>query len=146
MLILDPKQGVRFGVCKDLKDFYREIGCDCIDIARRTIGGKQFDIFVDDEGLLKADAGKRISAVAEEDGALKPQLVGTLVFANHDAMGNTTDLSLDDTLLLSSRVNSIRITDTETGEAFDNYCIVLDPVVKYDVHDFTAWLKGGGKS
>lgn len=145
MLILDPKQGVRFGNCKKLDDFYREIGCSCIDIARRSINGKMFDIFVDDEGLLKADAGEYISATVVEDGEISPQLVGTLVFANHDAAGNTTDLSLDDTLLISSRVCPVKIVNQETGETFTNYCVMLDPVVKYDAHDFTAWL-GGDKS
>ena len=142
MLILDPKDGIRFGNCKELNDFYREIGCDCIDIARRTVGGKMFDIFVDDEGLLKADAGDRISAIAEEDGKLSPQLVGTLVFANHDAAGNTTDLTLDDTMLIASRVKRIVIENRETGEKRANYCIVLDPVKRLDAADFAAWLGG----
>ena len=143
MLILDPKQGVRFGNCKKLNDFYREIGCDCIDIARRSVGGKMFDIFVDDEGLLKADAGECISAIAVEDGEVAPQLVGTLVFANHDAAGNTTDLTLDDTLLISSKVKPVMVVNQETGETFTNYCVMLDPVAKIDAKDFTAWLGGG---
>lgn len=142
MLILDPKQGVRFGNCKKLDDFYREIGCSCIDIARRSIGGKMFDIFVDDEGLLKADAGEHISAVAIEDGEVAPQLVGTLVFANHDAAGNTTDLTLDDTLLISSKVHPVTVANRETGETFTNYCIMLDPIVKMDTQNLTAWLGG----
>lgn len=142
MLILDPKHGVRFGNCKKLDDFYREIGCRCIDIARRSVGGKSFDVFVDDEGLLKSDAGKNVSAIAMEDGSLMPQLVGTLVFANHDAAGNTTDLSLDDTLLISSKIRPVEIANQETGETFTNYCVVLDPVVKMDVKNFTAWLGG----
>lgn len=142
MLILDPKTGVRFGNCKKLDDFYREIGCSCIDIAHRSIGGKAFDIFVDDEGLLKADAGERISAIAMEDGSPFPQLVGTLVFANHDAAGNTTDLSLDDTLLISSKICPVEITNEETGETFTNYCVALDPVVKMDAENLTVWLGG----
>lgn len=132
MLILDPKTGVRFGNCKNLDDFYREIGCSCIDIASLSIGGKTFDIFVDDEGLLKDDAGEHISAIAMEDGSFLPQLVGTLVFANHDAAGNTTDLSLDDTLLISSKICPVEIANRETGETFTNYCVTLDPVVKMD--------------
>lgn len=142
MLILDLKQGVRFGNCKKLDDFYREIGCECIDIARRSVGGKMFDIFVDDEGLLKADASEHISAVAVEDGEITPQLVGTLVFANHDAAGNTTDLTLDDTLLISSKVHPVTVANQETGETFTNYCIMLDPIVKMDTQNLTAWLGG----
>lgn len=127
MIILDPKKGIRFGECKCLDDFYKEIGCDTIDIAHRSIGGKKFDIFVDDEGLLRENCGERVSAVKlEEDGKLTPQLVGTLVFANHDAAGNTTDLSLDDTLAISSRVSKIAVVNKETGERKINYCVFLD--------------------
>ena len=142
MLILDPKQGVRFGNCKKLDDFYREIGCSCIDIVRRSIGGKMFDIFIDDEGLLKTGAGERISAIAMEDGSPFPQLVGTLVFANHDAAGNTTDLSLDDTLLISSKICPVKIANEKTGETFTNYCVALDPIAKTDARDFATWLGG----
>ena len=38
-----------------LQDYYRLIGCDCIEIANREIRGKRYDIICDDEGLLKAE-------------------------------------------------------------------------------------------
>lgn len=38
-----------------LGQFYKLIGCDCIDIAVRSIGGKPYNIVLDDEGLLVAD-------------------------------------------------------------------------------------------
>ena len=77
--------------CSTLQDFYDHIKCDCIDIARREIGGTYYDIIVDDEGLFK----ERLSITAlNSDG--QPMLVGTLLFANHDEEGNTTSLSADD--------------------------------------------------
>lgn len=126
MIILNPKSGVSFGLCKKLDDFYKAIDCTTIDIARRRICGKMFDIFVDDEGLLKDGYETCVSAVIDEDGTIRPNLVGTLVFANHDESGETTDLSLDDTLLISSRITKIKGINKNTGEEYINYCVVLD--------------------
>lgn len=39
----------------DLKAMYAMCNCDCIDIAVRSIGGKPYNIVVDDEGLLKSN-------------------------------------------------------------------------------------------
>lgn len=127
MVILDPKTGVRFGMCNKLDDFYREINCSTIDIAYRYVAGKPYDIFVDDEGLLKEDAEEKVSAVRLNNrGEIVPQLVGTLVFANHDSAGNTTDLSVDDTLAISSRIHEVVVVNQKTGERATNYCVFLD--------------------
>lgn len=37
----------------NLDTYYSEIGCDCIEIPDRCIGGKLFNIICDEEGLLK---------------------------------------------------------------------------------------------
>lgn len=37
---------------KDLDAYYRVLNCRCIDIARRTIGGRAFEIICDDEATL----------------------------------------------------------------------------------------------
>ena len=39
---------------KSLEGYYKLLDCDCIDIVRRKIGGKYFDVICDDEALLKA--------------------------------------------------------------------------------------------
>lgn len=77
--------------CEALDDFYRELKCDTFDIARRQVGSRAFDIFVDDKGALKDDP--IVSAVNHEG---EPMLVGNLVFANHDGAGETTSLSDED--------------------------------------------------
>ena len=142
MLILDPKTGIRLSYCKGLDDFYREIGCDTIDITSRRICGKSFDIIVDDEGLLKEGAETKVSALVQQDGQLAPQLVGTLIFTNHDAAGNTTDLSLDDTFLISSRIHKFTCRNRENDQEHENYCVVLDPVEPITETDIAAWLGG----
>ncbi len=39
-----------------LAEWYRLIKCDLIDIVSRKIGGRYYDIIVDDEGLYKGAA------------------------------------------------------------------------------------------
>ena len=56
-----------------LQDYYRLIGCDCIEITNREIRGKRYDIICDDEGLLKAEP--QVSAV---NGRGEAMLVGNL--------------------------------------------------------------------
>lgn len=125
MVIINPKEGVKFGVVHGLEDMYREIGCDTIDITTRKIGGKVFDIIVDDEGLLKEDP--QISAVYKrKDGSCEPALVGTLIICSHDEEGNTIDISLEDHMLLCDRIRIIVVEDRETGKRHENHVIQLD--------------------
>ena len=77
--------------CGNLDDYYKYLECDCFDIANRKIGGKRFDVFVDDEGLLKENP-----IPTAINGSGNVMLVGNLIFANHDYEGNTTSLSDDD--------------------------------------------------
>lgn len=126
MLVLNPKTGLKYGVvCNGLSDYYREIGCDCIDITSRIIGGKPFDIICDDEGLLKDNPVEMLSMVYIYDDKFMPGLVGTLIFASHDTEGNTLDLSVEDELMIASHV---RLVCIKAGEKTitANYCVILD--------------------
>lgn len=40
---------------KSLDAYYAALNCRCIDIARRTIGGRAFEIICDDEGAITGD-------------------------------------------------------------------------------------------
>lgn len=125
MVILDPKKGVRFGVVETLDDMYREIGCDTIDITRRMIGGKEFDIIVDDNGWLIEKP--ELSAIfVHGDSEVEPALVGTLIICSHDADGNTVDISVEDHMLICCNVRNITIQNRTTGEVEENYVIQLD--------------------
>lgn len=126
MVILNPEEGVRFGVVKSLEDMYREIGCDTIDITSRKVEGRWFDFIVDDEGLLKADP--KVSAIYrnEAEGTCEPALVGTLIICSHDEEGNTIDISLEDHMLLCDRIRIIVVEDRETGKLHENHVIQLD--------------------
>lgn len=71
----------------ELEEYYEKIGCTCIDITMRKIGGKLFDIVCDDEGLLKQS---KISAI---DDLGRPMLVGNLMFFHSDGWGELTGLT-----------------------------------------------------
>ena len=68
--------------------FYELIGCRCIDIVRRKIGHKYFDVICDDEGLFKDEP--IVSAV---DTQFRQMLVGNLIVSKSDDKGNQIDLS-----------------------------------------------------
>ena len=125
MVILDPKKGARFGIVNSLDDMYREIGCDTIDITRRMIGGKEFDIIVDDNGWLIEKP--ELSAIyVHGDSGVEPALVGTLIICSHDEEGNTVDVSIEDHMLICCNVRNITIQNRTTGEVEENYVIQLD--------------------
>ena len=93
LLCLDVIGGTGFKKveCEELQDFYDALKCNCFDITTRNVGGKIFDIFVDDVGLFAENP-----IPSAFDSNLKPALVGNLVFANHDSEGNTVSLSDED--------------------------------------------------
>lgn len=73
-----------------LQQFYSCIGCDTVDMLEISIGGRKFDIIVDDEGRYKPLA---IPSFSMPDGAV---FFGNVLFAHRDAEGRTTGLSNDD--------------------------------------------------
>lgn len=75
----------------NLKVFYKLIGCEYVDITRRKIGDKYYDIICDDEGLYKENP--IISAV---DNTYKPMFVGNLIISKADDEGELIDLSEND--------------------------------------------------
>lgn len=88
-----------------LQDFYDKLECDCFDIAHLKIGSKYFDLFVDDEGLLKTD---QVPSAVDKDGNVL--LVGNIVFANHDSEGETTSLSDEDIAIIKKNLANVLVT------------------------------------
>jgi len=83
-----------------LGQFYDLIGCECIDIVTRKIGGKYFDVIVDDEGLFVQNP-----ICSAYDSKHNPMLVGNIVIlgvANDD--GNLTSLSVHDVQLVKESI------------------------------------------
>lgn len=116
VLILDVLngKGLYEAECNELADYYMHLQCDCFDIAHYRVGDKCFDMFVDDIGLFKE---RRI--VSMVDNAGNPMLVNNIVFANHDAEGNTTSLTDDDIALIKRNVMHVVDFDADPVEEWE---------------------------
>ena len=99
LLCLDVyKNEIRLCDCNGLEDFYEQLDCSTIDIVRRKIGDKVYDIICDDEGLFRDDA--RVSAITEDG---EPALVGNLLFSNHSG-AETTALTPNDITNIANHI------------------------------------------
>lgn len=72
-----------------LADYYIMLDCDCIDITARDIGGKQFGIICDDEGLLKENPILSARSRSNDLDAL----VGNLIFSQFNYEGEEIGLT-----------------------------------------------------
>lgn len=118
VMLLDVKKGTGLegiSIPDKLSAYYEKIGCSTIDIVVRWIGGRDFDIICDDEGLF--DENPIVSALDDE---FQPALVGNLIFAHHDAEGNMTGLNLGDEEILKNA--QIQIYDVVRGE---NHTVIM---------------------
>lgn len=91
MLLVDVKnKEVKPVECNGLDDYYKYIGCRCIDIIRRKIGTRYFEIIVDDEGLFAEEP--IVSAI---DTDFNQVLVGNLLIAGGEVTedGELTDIT-----------------------------------------------------
>lgn len=86
----------------ELEDYYREIGCQYIEIVQRKIGRKWFDVICDEEGTYREDA--KVSAI---DNFGRPMFVGNLLFMHHDNNGNMTELSDTDIKYITERIQTV---------------------------------------
>lgn len=85
----DECKTVEIGDNDHLGQFYKLIGCDCIDITVRKVDGKPYNIVLDDEGLLVQNP--TFSAI---DRAMRPMLAGNIILFG---LGEDMDLcGIDD--------------------------------------------------
>ena len=94
MLLLDVvNKDVKMVEANGLADYYKLIGCRCIDIIHRRIGDVEVEIVLDDEGLFVENP--KPSAVSV-DGT--PMLFGNLLIASGRVTddGELTELDQDE--------------------------------------------------
>lgn len=98
-----------------LQKYYELLNCGTIDIVERSVGGKNFDIICDDEGLMLDRPV--VSAIT---GNGEPMLVGNLLFVHHNGEGETTGLTSDECAHIQRYVRQVR-----TGNCPDGHpCVV----------------------
>lgn len=90
-----------------LEEYYDILNCTTFDIASRKIGKNYYDIYCDDEGLLKINP--IVSAVSPDR---SPMLVGNLFVTKTDVEGET--ISLTEKELFEVITNTIQLIDSET--------------------------------
>lgn len=85
---------------KSLESYYRILNCRCIDIVRRGIGGRRFDVICDDEALF-TDSPR--ASMVNADG--KMMLAGNLFVVQTDGADDLQSLTEDEIrhVLLQSR-------------------------------------------
>ena len=111
MLMLDVEnKDVKMVEANTLADYYKLIGCRCLDIIHRRIGDAEVEIVLDDEGLLVENP--KVSAI-NVDGT--PVLFGNLLIAS----GRVTD---DGELT--------ELTEAEVDEIMDNVATITTSVYK----------------
>lgn len=89
----------------DYRAIQRAINVFVFDIVRANIGGQYFDVYCDDEGLLKSDP---ILSAATKDGY---GLFGNLFICQHDGHGNSISLTPEEILHVTQHV-FLRLTPT----------------------------------
>lgn len=104
LIDVNNRSARRVEITPSLSDYYEYLDCDCIDITARAIGGRYFDIIVDDEDLLKRNP---IPSAFDADG--HPALVGNLLVVNHNSEGEETSLTESDIEILEYATEEIAL-------------------------------------
>lgn len=78
-----------------LETYYELLNCTCIDIVRRSIGGRSYEFIVDDEYLLTHEINEPPVAVEGDNEAI---FGGIVIAGEVDTEGNLTSLRLNDDL------------------------------------------------
>jgi hypothetical protein len=90
-LLIDEKGAKVVDIPHTLDSLHATIKCHNFDIATRLIGNKQFDIFVDDEGLLVHNPIINGFCIDADE-----VLAGNLLVLNSNEEGETLSLSTKD--------------------------------------------------
>ena len=108
LLLLDVWKGqVKTIQIKEFEDYYKYLNCDCFDIVTRRIGKQKlpFDIFCDDEGLLKFHIPTAYNSKNQT------MLVGNLIFSKTDNEGETISLTPEEIKYIKSYIKKIKIPE-----------------------------------
>lgn len=114
VVVFSPLFGCKPQAIEDkLETYYKLIGCELIDIVKRKIGGKYFEIVCDDEAKLKAEVPPVSGHVKDS----YDEFVGVLVICGEaDKEGALTSLSFEDYQLIKENVGTyLYVKDEKTA-------------------------------
>lgn len=101
-----------------LDNLYEMIDCSCLDCLERRFGDKYFDIWVDDEFLLKADKVIIPNAMSYDERAIE-YVAGNLLIVKHNEEGAMESLTDDDIKYIEDFIykvpNGLCLYDTTVG-------------------------------
>ena len=109
-----------------LKELYKYLECDTIDIQERKINGKIYDFIIDDEFLINGKANKpeNLTAFYEDNNEIKELIFSNLIICGQaDDNGKETDLNEED---ITSILKSLVYIRNKTNNEFYR-------VLKYDI-------------
>lgn len=109
LLLLDVWNGeVKEITIKEFEDYYKYLRCDCFDIPTRRIGKekREFDIFCDDEGLLKFHIPTAYNSKNQT------MLVGNLIFSKTDSEGETISLTPEEIEYIKGYIKKVKIPES----------------------------------
>ncbi len=108
LLLLDVWKGqIKTITIKEFEDYYKYLNCDCFDIVTRRIGKQNlyFDIFCDDEGLLKLHIPTAFNTKNQT------MLVGNLIFSKTDNEGETISLTPEEIKYIKGYIKKVKIPE-----------------------------------
>lgn len=108
LLLLDVWKGeIKTITIKEFEDYYKYLNCECFDIVTRRIGKQKlpFDIFCDDEGLLKFHIPTAFNTKNQT------MLVGNLIFSKTDNEGETISLTPEEINYIKGYIKKVKIPE-----------------------------------
>lgn len=78
---------------ENLHNIYKMLNCDCIDVVERKFGKNVYDIYCDDEALLKGGTPILAIATYNQNNVLVEQIVGNVFICKHDGQGGMQALT-----------------------------------------------------
>lgn len=122
VLVLDViyGKGLYEAECSNLKDFYKELDCECFDITRRNVGGRIYDIYCDDIGTFRDDP-----IPSAFDRNRQPCMVGNLIFSKHDFAGDSVSLTDDDIQHIIGLLHRANVKKRGNGKYPESWCVIF---------------------
>lgn len=89
---------------KTLSSYYKHCDCTCIDVVFANIGPKNYDLVVDDEGLLKNDV--KFTAYTTHS---KVKLAGNILVFGNDGRGGFKSITKNDIRNLLNHIKDVSV-------------------------------------